>query len=95
MKFHVLISKAAKLDISETFHWYEDRSSGLGSKFETELSEALEELTYEPYKFQIKYRDIRINFLNRFPYGIHFQILEVSSSTLILAIFHTSRKSLK
>ncbi len=58
MKFQVLISTAAKLDILESCQWYEAQSNGLGDKFENELSKAIKELTYHPVKFQIKYRNV-------------------------------------
>ncbi|WP_439488309.1 type II toxin-antitoxin system RelE/ParE family toxin [Algoriphagus sp.] len=93
MKLNILISTAAKLDIKDIFDWYETQSTGLGSKFEKEFIIAIDELTHQPQKFQIRYQNVRIHFLKKFPYGIHFQINE--NSILIIAVFHTSRKPKK
>ncbi len=41
-----------------------------------------------PLKIQIRYEQIRVSFLKKFPYGIHFNVTE--NIILIIAVFHTA-----
>jgi hypothetical protein len=50
-----------------------------------ELDAKVEYLKRDAQTIQIRYDDIRICFLNRFPYGIHFQLK--SKNVLIVGIY--------
>ena len=39
--------------------------------------------------FQKKYKDIKIRFISRFPYGIHYTYND--NKIIVIAVFHTSR----
>ncbi|RLC25115.1 MAG: type II toxin-antitoxin system RelE/ParE family toxin [Deltaproteobacteria bacterium] len=88
MDYSIVISKAAEFDIRKAFLWYEDQLMGLGNDFEKHFSDAVNSIQNNPVKIQIRYKLIRIFFLKKFPYGIHFKI--EASEILIIAVFHTS-----
>jgi len=46
-----------------------------------------------PLGYQIRYRDVRIKFIRRFPYGIHY--LVEPGHIIIIAVFHTSKSPSK
>lgn len=91
MPYSVKIAHAAETDVREAFLWYEDQKENLGSRFEANVYQAIDNIQNNPLKFQIRYGRTRISFLRKFPYGIHFQINE--NQILILAVFHTSQDS--
>ena len=91
MAYSIEISETAEDDIREAFLWYEDQKDDLGNLFESHVSKVIESIQRNPFKTQIRYGNTRIFFLEKFPYGIHFQANEQEKSILIVAVFHTSR----
>jgi plasmid stabilization system protein ParE len=89
MTYSLEIAAEAETDIRNAFLWYEDQQENLGSTFEQEIKKAIQSIERNPLKTQIRYRDIRVFFLDKFPYGIHFKLDD--DLILILAVFHTSQ----
>jgi toxin ParE1/3/4 len=83
------ISEKAKLDIFEAFLWYEEQRDGLGFRFEVSIEAALAKLIQNPLLFQVRYEDIRVHFIERFPYGIHYLI--EPDEIKVVGVFHASR----
>jgi plasmid stabilization system protein ParE len=89
MNYFLTISEAAEDDIREAFLWYEEQLPRLGVRFEEHISSAMLTILENPLKFQVRYSGVRICFLKKFPYGIHFVINEFE--ILVVSVFHTSR----
>lgn len=89
MTFDVKIAEAAEEDIRNAFLWYENQQGDLGFHFEDEIKLAIQSIQNNPFKIAIRYQSIRVFFLKKFPYGIHFQVSE--SKILIVAVFHTAQ----
>jgi toxin ParE1/3/4 len=87
--YSLSIAEAAENDIREAFLWYEKQKEGLGKRFEERINKAVESIQRNPVKTQIRYNNVRIFFLAKFPFGIHFQVIE--NHILIVAVFHTSQ----
>lgn len=85
MSYTVDISQAAEDDIRYAFLWYEEQKEGLGFDFEDHFSKAIDSIQSNPLKTQVRYADIRVFFLKKFPYGIHFKVN--GSTILIAAVF--------
>jgi len=90
MAFLIEIAEAAEDDIRKAFLWYEGQKDNLGSLFEEQVNTAIDNIQSNPLKTQIRYGNTRIFFLEKFPFGIHFQVNEKEKSILIVAVFHTS-----
>jgi len=88
VNFHLLISQEAKLDIFDAFLWYEKKRNSLGFEFELSLERSFEVIVNNPLAFQEKYDNVRIHFVERFPYGIHYIVEE--TTIRIFGVFHTS-----
>lgn len=89
MKFELQISDESEQDITEAFLWYEKQKPGLGIVFEENLDIAFNLILCDPFICQVRYRKIRIFFINKFPYGIHFLI---SDNTIkVVAVFHCAK----
>tara|TARA_B100000780_G_C21051209_1_gene422177 strand:- start:840 stop:1139 length:300 start_codon:yes stop_codon:yes gene_type:complete len=89
IKYHLLISDEAKLDILDAHSWYQQHQLNLGHEFITNLDAAFTLLIQNPHSFQTKYKQIRICYLARFPFGIHYLI--DNDEVKVVAVFHSSR----
>ncbi len=89
MTYSILISDEAYFDISEAYLWYETIENKLAQKFEKDLETAISSIQSNPNKFQLKYKTVRVVFMKKFPFGIHF--IKNEATVIIVALFHTSR----
>ncbi len=87
--YQLLISDESRLDILDAFSWYEKKRSGLGKDFEHCLEAGLIQLQKGPLLTQKRYKNLRIYFIDRFPYGIHYLIEK--DKIMVFGVFHTSR----
>jgi len=93
MSFKITISEAAEADLRDAFLWYEDKSENLSNRFEKDFRDTVKKIKENPLIFQIRYSQIRIAFLNKFPYGLHFTIK--NKEIIIIAFFHSSQSPKK
>ncbi len=89
MIYSLSVTKVAKHEITEAFLWYEKKQDNLGFRFEEHISDLMENIRNNPHIFQIRYRDVRIAFLKKFPYSIHFKI--TGNSIIVIGVYHTSQ----
>lgn len=89
MIFDLIISKEAQFDISDAFNWYLLKSVVVAEDFENEISATIDSIEENPFKIQIKYQQIRVAFVKKFPFGVHFNVKE--NTINIIAVFHTSQ----
>lgn len=85
----VHFTQEALYDIEDILVWYEQQREGLSFDFELCLEAGIEEIVRNPKAFQKRYKNIKILFIKRFPYGIHYIIRP--NEIIVLGIFHTSR----
>lgn len=89
MIYEVVLSDAAIRDIEQAVVWYEERRKGLGYEFELSLEAGITFLERHPLSCPKKYKDIRVKFIKRFPYGLHYEVID--NSVKIIAVFHMKR----
>jgi len=89
MKYELLISDDSEDDIESAYLWYETQKINLGFAFETKLEEGFLNIRKNPIAFQVRYDDIRIHFINQFPFGIHYYVDK--HIVKVVAVLHTSR----
>jgi toxin ParE1/3/4 len=87
--YQLLVSDESRLDILEAFAWYEKHKPGLGKDFELCLEAGFNKIQRNPLIFQTRYKKLRIHFIERFPYGIHYLIEK--DFIKVFGVFHTSR----
>lgn len=85
----IQFTKEALFDIEEIVLWYEEQREGLSYDFELCLEIGVNEIQRTPSAYQKRYKNVKICFINRFPYGIHYIVNE--KTITIIAIFHSSR----
>ena len=81
MSTKIIISDLAKTEIQNALTWYENQNIILRSKLESSINTAIKDIETTPLADQLKYKWIRVYYLRRFPFGIHFTI---SSSAIII-----------
>ncbi len=89
MSRYFLISDQAFFDISEAGKWYDQQRAGLSVDFELCLEAGFEDIQSWPEGYQLKYREVRVRYIKRFPYGIHYLLEE--DVIYVLAVFHTGK----
>lgn len=90
-KFKIIITPEAVSDLENSSDWYELHVKGLGKRFYTEIKNHFSSLKNQPYGFQIRYSDVRCVTLKKFPFLIHYRIIEETQTISIIAVFHTSK----
>jgi|SRR5690554_1391138 len=85
------VAEIVNQDLKEAALWYNRASRNLGLLFLKEIKEEVKQIVKNPLSYEVRYADIRIAFLKRFPYAIHFEYLETENQINILAVLHTSR----
>lgn len=80
----------AYLDIEDAILWYEFVRKGLSVDFQICMENALDEIIENPDSFQKRYSFVRIRFIRRFPYGIHYYIFD-ETVIRVIGIIHVSR----
>lgn len=85
----IRLTDDALFDIEKIVLWYEDQRKGLSYDFELCLEAGINEIIRTPLAFQQRYKHVKIIFINRFPYGIHYTLQK--DEIVIIGVFHTSR----
>ena len=80
----------AQVDLWDAVEYYEGQVSGLGLDFEQEVRSALRIIQQNPEMWPKRSRDVRRYLVERFPYVIHFKIMD--DCVKIIAVAHTSRR---
>ena len=84
-----IFSSAAVNDFAISYHWYENRSKGLGDQFINLIDLTIKLILLNPEGFPNKTGQYREATLKRFHYQIIYEYLKESQSIYILHIFHT------
>ena len=85
----IYFTNEALFDIEAVVLWYEEQRIGLSYDFELCLEARIEEVLRNPEAFQKRYKQVKIKFISRFPYGIHYIFIE--NEITVIGVFHTSR----
>ncbi len=88
MAYKTITSPDTEKDIEKAILWYKDIKIGLARSFIDELGYTRKHIQLNPRKFQIRYNNIRIGFLRKFPYGLHYKFED--DTITFVAVFHTS-----
>ncbi len=87
--YNIHFTKYFLFDVEEIVFWYENQIIGLSYDFELCLDVGIAEILKYPESFQKIYKTVKIRFINRFPYGIHYIIKK--NELYVIGVFHTSR----
>ncbi len=82
-------SKQAEQELEAQISYYENLVEGLGSKFAQELETHLRTISLVPHS-QVRYDLIHCVPLSRFPFMIHYSVIEDRQVIRVQAVIHTS-----
>ena len=89
MKYELIITSNALLDLEEIVDWYETQKKDLGIEFADVANKGVKRIGKNPFLFNCVYKNFRRSFVEKFPYKIYYSI--VKNKILIIGIFHNSR----
>ena len=95
MSYSSVFLAKARLELIDSFTWYEERQEGLGERFTNAVFECIDRLEKAPHNNAARkrvYYEIKIK---AFPYLIVYRIEEKQKLVVILSVFHTSRNPRK
>lgn len=88
-EYKIFFAQQSLTDIEEAVNYYNEQVWGLGNKFLTDFNKAYKSIESNPYFSSVKYNNIRCAALRRFPFAIHYEIIESENRIIILAVFNT------
>jgi len=78
-------------DIVDAVDWYSEKQAGLGDILFKIIKQQTAKLSTSALHCAIKYDDIRCLALDKFPYLVHYHVIEETQTVKVEALFHTSR----
>lgn len=81
---------SAKVELNDSVYYYEECKFGLGLDFTKEVYSTIQRIIQFPESWPKLSKSTHRCLINRFPFGIIYQILE--DEVLIIAIMHLKRK---
>jgi toxin ParE1/3/4 len=88
VKWTVVFEPPAQAEIAEAFAWYEEKSYGLGGEFLRVIAAAEEQLARNPEAFPPTLGRFRRLLVRRFPYALHFEVMENRSVSVLACLHH-------
>lgn len=86
------LHSSVELDLDSAAFWY-DVQAGLGSEFLAEAERVLSSVTARPMMYALRWENVRMAPLSRFPYGI-FYTVDAGSQVRVWAISSRQREPL-
>ncbi len=89
MAYKIFITPTAFKDLSFASEYYEQKSAGLGNKFNETIQNYFNRIAETPFSSSVRYRNIRCKPVLRFPFIIMYTIEETQQAVHILRVFNT------
>src|SRR5688500_12608055 len=91
MKYDIVFTFSAGIDLQLAFDWYENEMPGLGWEFRNEIALCIEKIIDDRVSYQIYLKDTHKIFVARFPYIIYYRKDESHRRVVIAAVLHERR----
>lgn len=90
MEYEIFIRLEAVQDYKDGINWYRKiQVTGLVLKFTYSVKQAISKIEKYPNAFAIRYKNVRVAHLSKFPYAIHYFI--DGNKIIIIAIIYSGR----
>ncbi|OFY97247.1 MAG: hypothetical protein A3K10_06295 [Bacteroidetes bacterium RIFCSPLOWO2_12_FULL_31_6] len=93
MGYKLITTPETEKDIDQAVKWYVNTHKQTAKRFIAELRDVQKYIYKNPKKIAVKYNNIHVAFLKKFPYGIHYTFND--NMITIVALFHTSENPQK
>ncbi len=88
----IIIHSEAKLEVQNTFDYYEQKGKGLGLEFMRSLDAVMQSIKRNPLAYQKVHKETRRVLLRKFPYAIFYIVEE--NRIIVIACFHQKRSEI-
>lgn len=95
MNYSVKIAPEANIELDEALDYYSKINTKLSSNLFNIIFDNFDFLKIRPYSFTIKYKNIRVFPIEKFPFNICYFIDEYNNTVNIISIFNTHRDPLR
>ncbi len=89
VKFSLDIEPETFDDIQKAVDYYNLAKTGLGERFFNTIDKQFDFLKDHYFSFAVRYDDIRCMPVKKFPYMVHYKILETRQTVSVKAVFCT------
>ena len=86
MKYHIILTSSAQVDINSAVHWYKRINPKIASRFLLHTRITLKRIRQDPNRFRIIRGAVRRALVVRFPYSIYFFLR--NEQVFVLAVRH-------
>lgn len=91
MGFKLIYAAEVYDDLQQNIDWYNEKQSGLGSRFFEAVKEQISRIKKTPYGNAVRYEEVRCTKVKGFPYMIHFKVFPDINTIKVTAVFSTHR----
>lgn len=92
-EYQIKVNAAAEEEIDLIYEWYEKKKTGLGTDFYRDIDTIFSHLSTLPMIAAVRYKNVHCLPMRKYPYMIHYTVLEDEKLVLIEAVRHTSKRS--
>jgi mRNA-degrading endonuclease RelE of RelBE toxin-antitoxin system len=89
--YKISIDPEALQDIQDATDWYNEQLAGLGSHFQKQVKKQITSLKKNARAYSVRYKGVRCMKIKRFPFLVHYTIIEQQKTVEVFAVLHTSR----
>lgn len=89
MKYRIVFRKEVEDDIVEAYHWYEEKSVGLGEEYLRMFRTSVAETERHPLAWNKVYKELRRCLFKRFPYSVYYTVSK--KDIVVYGIIHSAR----
>jgi hypothetical protein len=93
MSFTISLVHRANIHIAQAIEWCTKQEQDLEIRFLKSLDKSITYIQKNPFKSQIRYRNVRVKFMRNPKFGVHY-VIDVQT-IYIIGVFHTSQDSSK
>ncbi len=93
MFYKVSILSEAERDIDDAFIWYEMKQIGLGDQYFETLHDSVFFISKNPLGIKEVYKNVRRFVINKFPYGLYYNVNLTKKQIQIIGVIHFKRSS--
>jgi hypothetical protein len=86
MKYKFIYFAFVKDDLKSAVNYYKKISPKLANDFLDRIEEGKIYILQNPFGDDVNYKDVRMHKIRKFPYHIHFKVLEDKKQILMIAI---------
>jgi len=91
MRFKLIVTEDAENDIEQAMDWYENKQTGLGTRYVLAVKACIKLIIKNPFSFVSIYKSIRKANTKKFPYSLYYRVNDAEKLVTVFAVIHGFR----